>query len=88
MESSWHEVLKAKTLREREEERKGEERDICTEKERRKDVTTWIFLYRNCEGFPERDRPGKESLEKENLGEGINEIKRDLVVAPVTATPT
>ena len=32
MESSWHEVLKAKTLREREEERKVEERDICREK--------------------------------------------------------
>ena len=44
--------------------------DICTEKERRKDVTTWIFLYRNCQGFPERDRPGKESLEKDNLGKG------------------
>ena len=44
-----------------------------------KDFLKGTVLERKC---------GKESLEKENLGEGINEIKRDLVVAPVTATPT
>ena len=74
MESSWHEVLKAKTLREREEERKGEERDICTDKKEEKTSPPGYFFIGTVKDFLKgtvlERKCGKESLEKENLGKG------------------